>query len=69
MPIALDDMNAAKEIQKKALAILDDSRLRDAIQSNVQWETESLREQTAFWRFAFEAFQWLELYLIRLYFF
>jgi tetratricopeptide (TPR) repeat protein len=29
--IALDDMKAAKEIQKKALTVLDDSRLKEAI--------------------------------------
>ena len=29
--IALDDTKAAKEIQKKALAVVDDYRLRDAI--------------------------------------
>lgn len=31
LAVALDDINAAKEIQKKALAVLDDYRLQDAI--------------------------------------
>ena len=34
--VALNDMKAAKEIQAKALTILDDSRLRDAIQKAKQ---------------------------------